>query len=75
MDKNWMVPDSWMEAKDSIRIQETVKDIEKVIKELTRLRRCIVRIHEVLEESAESQLIPMFVFEDVTKIIERAEEQ
>ena len=44
-------------------------------KKITDLRKCIVRIHEVLEESAESELIPMFIFEEVTKIIKRAEEQ
>ena len=42
-------------------------------KEITQLRKTIVRIHEYLESAADSEMIPMWMFEEVTQIIMKAE--
>ena len=55
--------------------QEMCMEIDQAIKRLTELRKTIVRIHEYMESAADSEMIPMWMFEEITKIIERAEEQ
>lgn len=49
--------------------------IQEREKEITKLRKTVVRIYEYLESAADSEMIPMWMFEEITKIIERAEGQ
>ena len=43
-------------------------------KKITDLRMALVKIHEYMESAADSELIPMWMFQEITKMIERAEE-
>ena len=62
-----------MTATDKIMLEKyyTIREKEK---EITALRKCIVRIHEYMESAADSGMIPGWMFEEVTGIIEKAGE-
>ena len=59
----------------SMTNQEIRLEIDMAISELKALRKTIVRIHEYMESAADSGMIPMWMFEDITKIIGGAEGQ
>ena len=59
----------------SMSNQEMCMEIDQAIERLTQLRKTIVRIHEYMESAADSGMIPEWMFEDVTRMIERAEGQ
>lgn len=63
-----------MTAMDAVLLEERHK-IREAEKEITTLRKCIVRIHEYMESAADSGMIPGWMFEEVTGIIEKAGER
>ena len=64
-----------IEQKKPGKVVQAEEQLKQPEQEITGLRTCVVRIHEYLESCAESGLIPMFVFSDITKMIEKAEER
>ena len=60
-----------MSGTDRVLLEQRQK-IGRLEKEVTELRKCVVRIHEYIESAADSGMIPGWMFEEVTGIIEKA---
>ena len=61
-----------MSGTDRILLEQR-GEIGKLEKKITQLRKCIVKIHEVIEEGTDQGLMPPGILEAVTGMITEAE--
>lgn len=64
---------SGITSRDKVLLESYYRNRE-LEQQNTRLRKCIVRIHEIIETAADVGTIPMFMLEEITKVISRAED-